>query len=516
MEAPDPSRGRNRLIGLLSDDRLARRASRGDQRAFEEIFERYHQDLYRFCLALLGNPEDAQDALQNTMVKVLRALPGETRRIRLKPWIYRIARNEAIDALRKRRESAEMDPECMPSGRETAETAEAREHLRRLIADLAALPERQRAALVMRELAGLEFAEIGSAFETSAAVARQTVYEGRLGLRQMEAGREMRCEAVTRELSEADGRIMRRRDIQAHLRACPGCRAFQDGMTRRRGELGALAPLPLAGSAAVLQGVLGAAGQGAAGGGLAGAAGGLAGTAAAGGGKVVAGSVLAKSAATVAVAAAVGAGAGVADRGGLVDLPLPGPDREKSVRIAPLAPGSATPVSSAPGRGAGRAKGTDLAMKARAQGRRPPAGWGDGSVGQPAQAPTAWTESGEEQPAADAPEEAHGRPKGLPPASSYGQQRAAERSGQGPGRKEGHKKGAAAERGAPSQRSAPGKGKPSPPAHSNAAKPAAPEHVVPPGQVRPDNPPGPPFHPSDPPSSQGNPPGGDYPSKEAR
>ena len=90
---------------LLSDERLARRAVGGDERAFAAIFRRYHQPLYRYCLAIVGDPEDAQDALQNTMIKVLRALPGEEREIELKPWLYRIAHNESIDLLRRRRET---------------------------------------------------------------------------------------------------------------------------------------------------------------------------------------------------------------------------------------------------------------------------------------------------------------------------------------------------------------------------------------------------------------------------
>jgi RNA polymerase sigma-70 factor (ECF subfamily) len=57
---------------VSSDERLAQRAANGDRRAFEAIYKRYHQDLYRFCLAMVGNPQDAQDALQNAMVKVLR------------------------------------------------------------------------------------------------------------------------------------------------------------------------------------------------------------------------------------------------------------------------------------------------------------------------------------------------------------------------------------------------------------------------------------------------------------
>ena len=72
-------------MSRAADERLARRAQRGDERAFAAIFERYHQRLYRYCLGILANPEDAQDALQNTMVRALRALPGEERSISLKP-----------------------------------------------------------------------------------------------------------------------------------------------------------------------------------------------------------------------------------------------------------------------------------------------------------------------------------------------------------------------------------------------------------------------------------------------
>lgn len=234
---------------LPPDDRLVLRATKGDRRAFEAIYKRYHRDLYRFCLAMVGNPQDAQDALQNTMVKVLRALPGEKRQIQLKPWLYRIARNEAVETMRRRHDSAEIEPDQTASTAEVAETVETRERLRRLIADLEELPERQRAALVMRELAGLGFAQIGAAFETSAAVARQTVYEARLSLRQMEEGREMGCDRVMQELSDADGRVTRRREVRAHLRGCASCRAFRDSMAARRGEFAAIAPLPLAVSA---------------------------------------------------------------------------------------------------------------------------------------------------------------------------------------------------------------------------------------------------------------------------
>ena len=267
---------------LLSDDQLARRATKGDRRAFAAIYHRYHQDLYRYCAAIVGNPEDAHDALQNTMVKVLRSLPGEKRRVQLKPWLYRIAHNESVELLRRRRPVEQIDPELATGGPSVAETADLRQRLRRLIGDLDELPDRQRGALVMRELAGLSFEQIAAAFDTSPAVARQTLYEARVGLQQMSEGREMRCEEVCRVLSDGDRRRIRRRDIRAHLRGCPDCRAFRDGISDRSRDLAAIAPLPAAAAAGLLHGILGSA-NGASGASL-GTAGGAA------GGKALAGS----------------------------------------------------------------------------------------------------------------------------------------------------------------------------------------------------------------------------------
>ncbi|MGH2987666.1 MAG: RNA polymerase sigma factor, partial [Solirubrobacterales bacterium] len=78
---------------LLGDERLARLAAAGDERAFAAIYRRYGHDLLRYCQAILGNAEDAADAVQNTMVSALRALPGEARDVALKPWLYRVAHN---------------------------------------------------------------------------------------------------------------------------------------------------------------------------------------------------------------------------------------------------------------------------------------------------------------------------------------------------------------------------------------------------------------------------------------
>ncbi len=396
---------------MLSDEQLARRAVDGDERAFGAIYRRYQQDLYRFCLAIVGSPQDAQDALQNTMVKVLRALPGEERSLELKPWLYRIAHNESIELLRRRKGTEALDSELAGRGPALAEEAALRERLRHLISDLDELPERQRGALVMRELGGLDFDGIGAALGTSAAVARQTVYEARLGLREMDAGREMSCATVTRAISDGDGRVLRRRDVRAHLRSCSGCRRFRDEIGSRGRDLAAISPLPAAAAAGLLHGVLG--GSGGSGSGLVGALGG--GTA-----KSLGASVALKSAATVAVVAAIGTAA--ADRGGLIDAGLPGgagvQEQQQSQESADAveagsASGGGTAGGPADGANAQRGGGSGSSTDAQAGSESDAGDSGSGARGAGA-------------PSAGGPHP-HGRghAKSHPAASAHGQETAA-------------------------------------------------------------------------------------------
>jgi RNA polymerase sigma factor (sigma-70 family) len=407
---------------IPSDDRLARRAVDGDERAFAAIYRRYHQSLYRFCLAIVGDPQDAQDALQNTMLKALRALPGEERRIQLKPWLYRIAHNESIDLLRRRRDTRQLDPELAAPTPALADELDSRERLRQLLADLDELPERQRGALVMRELAGLDFAAIGTVLDTSAAVARQTLYEARLSLRRMGEGRDMDCMTVTKALSDGDGRVARRRDVRAHLRHCASCRDFGDEIERREHDFAALAPLPAALAASLLQGLLGGAGPS--------GSGAVGGAAIAGGAaKSVGSSAALKGAAAVLAIAAVGTGA--ADRGGLIDLGLPGSDGSSSVpahRESPAAGGglparAATRIgASVAGRHSSRARGAQRAGVAGRKHANEPNAAGQLQSGRDhgAESPSVAA-----SPGSGAHPHGRGHEKQLPIASGHGQETAA-------------------------------------------------------------------------------------------
>ena len=134
------TRGARRPLALRlwSDDRLARRAAEGDAAAFAVIFERHHQALYRYCRAILRHDEDARDALQTTFARAIAALDGETREIAIRPWLYRIAHNEAISLARRRRPHSPLEEydASSPGTSDPHEELLATEEMRTLVADL--------------------------------------------------------------------------------------------------------------------------------------------------------------------------------------------------------------------------------------------------------------------------------------------------------------------------------------------------------------------------------------------
>jgi len=286
------------VLRLLPDERLARAAARGNDGAFAALYARYRGALQGYCASILLDAEDAGDAVQGAMLKALRALPRRDGDAPIRPWLYRIAYNEAIDILRRRRVHAPLEDGHGPALPSAADEAADRERLAELVADLRSLPTRQRSALVMRELSGLDYEEIALALRTTPAAARQTVFEARSALHACRAGRDTACAAVQRALSDGDRRRRRGRALRAHLRSCDDCMRFARAIPRRSDDLAALPPLFLPGAAggiALVGGILG--GVGSAGGGAV-PVGAL--------GAAVTGSPLAKGLAAVAVAVAIG------------------------------------------------------------------------------------------------------------------------------------------------------------------------------------------------------------------
>lgn len=291
-------------LGTASDELLARATTAGSEAAFSVLFARYQPRLLRYCKSLLLDSEDAVDATQCALSVAARVLQGSEIKPRaLRPWLYRIAHNEAMRILRKR--SATCDGVGVEELSLVAATdeQEVRERLRELMADLHQLPERQRGALMMRELSGLAYDEIAEALEISEGAARQTVFAARTGLCAARDGRALGCDSIRRTLSDGDRRAVRGRRLRAHLRSCQSCADFEASVTARRRDLHGLFP---AGSLLAVA---------AAGGAGAGAAGSTAAVTAGGWLPGLLGSVSIKCAAVCATAAVVGVGGVAIERG---------------------------------------------------------------------------------------------------------------------------------------------------------------------------------------------------------
>jgi RNA polymerase sigma factor (sigma-70 family) len=163
------------------DRRLVTLVREGYENAFEEIVRRYGKPLTRYAAAIVGGR--AEDVTQDAFSKALLALRRDGAEIELRPWLFRIVRNTALNDLRDSPPSAAALAEVIATGASPAEELERREELTDLMRRLQSLPEAQRAAIVMRELEGLSHEEIASALGLSDGGARQAIYRARRSLR---------------------------------------------------------------------------------------------------------------------------------------------------------------------------------------------------------------------------------------------------------------------------------------------------------------------------------------------
>src|SRR5256885_172202 len=170
------------LLRVQSDERLVELARDGHERAFEAIVERYGPALERYASRLVG-PSRGEDAVQQAFVNAHKALISESeRKIELRPWLYRIVHNAALNALRSSREEQLLGDEAerLPLADDVFER---RERLREALDAVAALPANQRDAILLRELEGRSHEEIALALGLSAGAARQQIFRARAALR---------------------------------------------------------------------------------------------------------------------------------------------------------------------------------------------------------------------------------------------------------------------------------------------------------------------------------------------
>jgi RNA polymerase sigma-70 factor (ECF subfamily) len=176
----------------MSDAAILRAAQAGDEAAFGVLVDRYRRELHAHCYRMLGSVADAEDALQDALLRAWRAIPRFEGRSSLRSWLYRIATNACLRALERRPprvlpidygpaadphdapatplvESVWIEPypdDLLPveadyEQREAVELA--------FIAALQHLPARQRAVLIMRDVLGFSAREVAEALETTPA-----------------------------------------------------------------------------------------------------------------------------------------------------------------------------------------------------------------------------------------------------------------------------------------------------------------------------------------------------------
>lgn len=353
------------LLRLRSDEQLVALFRAGNDAAFSVIHDRYRQRLFAYARQMLGGSrQDAEDALQDVFLRAYSSLRSSDRPVSLRAWLYRVAHNRCIDHLRKPVAPAiDLFETSRKPLHDPMDEAERREDLRRLIEDVRRLPEQQRSALLMREIDGMSYAELGEALGVSLQAVKSLLVRARIGLVEAVEARDTACAEIRSDLASAFDRGVRASGrARRHLRDCAGCTEYRTQLRTVRAGLSAINP----GGPGLLAAGLKLLGLG-------GAAGGGAASSAAGGGvaAVAAGGTAAKVTAVVCCAAlAAGGAAEVTHK--LREPARTGSGAGSGAPAAKRAGGAATGVL--PARGAGAAAATAGAAGAAAREARAKAG----------------------------------------------------------------------------------------------------------------------------------------------
>jgi RNA polymerase sigma factor (sigma-70 family) len=286
-------------------------------RSFERIYRKHVGDVYRYALAVLRQPADAEDVAQTTFLNAYRAYQRGERPRNAQNWLIAIAHN----VCRQRFRQAQRRPDEVTFDDRVGEMVPeddrgpSAEDIQRALGYLAF---NQRAALVMRELEGRSYAEIAEILETSVAAVETLLFRARRALREQLEGT-LTCAEAERAISrQTDGRLPRpeRSALRAHLRQCKECERLARSQRAHKKAFKTLALVPIPTSLTSLFG---------------------------GGGAVAGGAVALKAAAFV-TAGVVATGVGYE---GARELTRPARDPSVVVPAAPVAARPAAPVVAA-------------------------------------------------------------------------------------------------------------------------------------------------------------------------
>jgi RNA polymerase sigma factor (sigma-70 family) len=170
------------VLRTQSDERLVDLVRAGSEPAFEAIVARYRRALLRYCSSILPE-ERAEDVVQQTFVRAYDSMLSSTRDVALRPWLYRIAHNTALNALRDRGLRLEELSDDVDGVEQPDQALERAQGLRSVLGAVQDLPVRQRDAIVLRELEGRTYAEIATELGVTGGAVRQLLNRARHSVR---------------------------------------------------------------------------------------------------------------------------------------------------------------------------------------------------------------------------------------------------------------------------------------------------------------------------------------------
>jgi RNA polymerase sigma factor (sigma-70 family) len=260
-----PGRGCER-----TDHELVGAVRCGDERAFELLYSRYQRRIAAYVCGMVKDYGRAEDITQEVFVSALRRMRQTERPIAFKPWIYEIAKNACIDAYRRGRRAEEVsydaDERLSPAdhvrlvatGPEPDAAVDTKQELDHLCGAFGGLSDSHHEILVMRELEGLSYKDIGERMGMSRPAVESTLFRARkrLGEEYDELASGARCLRIQAIIAGSDARLGLRdkRSLARHVSHCQPCRrlAARAGLEvavpvrrRVRDKIAALLPLPV-------------------------------------------------------------------------------------------------------------------------------------------------------------------------------------------------------------------------------------------------------------------------------
>ncbi len=179
---------------VRTDQELIELFQHGDQRAFDELVQRYERQIRTLCRYYLPHPPDIQDAAQDTFVRAYQALGKFEPRAKFSTWLYRIAINQCLNTLRAQRRRRWMQPfstlhngdeEMLFESKEVhtpLQKIEQKERIALVRAALAKLPQEQRAVVILHRYQGLSYQEIAEIMGISLAAVESRLHRAKLKL----------------------------------------------------------------------------------------------------------------------------------------------------------------------------------------------------------------------------------------------------------------------------------------------------------------------------------------------